>query len=395
MAFAEYLDRVLALAAPLPVERVPLIDAVGLVLAEDVTVPRDLPGFDNASMDGYAVRADDVSSVPTTLRVTDDIAAGSLAHSAVAPGCAARIMTGAPMPPGADAVIRIEWTDGGEAMVRIDRTVPLGNDIRCAGEDLTAGAVAVRRGTEITVRGVALLASCDREQVLAYRRPRVTVISTGDELVVAGNPVGAGQVVDSNGPLLVAAARSVGAVVQHIGPVADEVPAFSEALDAAVASSDLVITSGGVSMGAYDTVKAVLSERGGVAFAKVAMNPGMPQGCGAVAGTPIITLPGNPVSTYVSFEAFVRPALRSMMGHTDRVRPTRSAIIEADLQSPEHKRQFARGILRGEEQLRVAPVRGQGSHMLSGLADANCLIVLPEGIAFVSAGDVVEVIDLR
>ncbi len=395
ISYAEYLERVLVLVQPLAAELVPTADAIGLVLAEDVMVPRDLPGFDNASMDGYAVRAVDIIDVPATLQVTDDIAAGAMPRKDVEPGGAARIMTGAPMPGGADAVIRIEWTDGGTDAVRIDRSVEPGNDIRRAGEDLPAGGVALPAGTVISPRSVALLASCDRDVVLVHRRPLVTVISTGDELVVAGQPVAAGQVVDSNGPLLLAVAREAGAMVRHIGPVADDAVAFAAVLEAAVASSDLVITSGGVSMGAYDTVKAVLSARGGVSFTKVAMNPGMPQGCGAINGTPIITLPGNPVSTYVSFEAFVRPALRLLMGYHDLVRPTRSAIIKTDLRSPEHKRQFARGVLHGHDELTVTPVRGQGSHMLSGLADANCLVVLPEGVSYVEVGDTVDVIDLR
>lgn len=390
----DYLERVLSLVRPLPPTHMPLLDAVGQVLSEDVTAPRDLPGFDNAAMDGYAVQFADLAP-GVELEVLGDIAAGAVASVHLRPGTALRIMTGAPLPAGADTVVPVEHTDGGTNRVRIDSDVALGAHIRRAGDDLAAGVLAVRAGTDITPRSVALLAACDRAGVLVHPRPRVAVISTGDELVVAGRPVGAGQLVDSNGPLLVAALRASGAEARLIGPVRDDAAAFSAALAEAAASSDLIVTSGGVSMGAYDTVKEVLSTAGGVEFAKVAMNPGMPQGCGRALDVPIITLPGNPVSTYVSFELFVRPVLRRLQGRSDHATPTRSAHTTAAISSPLNKRQFARGVVQGHDTLTVTPVQGQGSHAMGGLADANCLIVVPEGVAEVPVGSAVQVIDLR
>ncbi len=395
MSVDDYLARVLSFMQPLPPVMVPLLEALGLVLAEDVQMPRDMPAFDNSSMDGYAVISGDLEAVPTHLRVIEDIPAGAVPRATVTRGTAARIMTGAPMPAGADAVVRVEWTDGGTETVEVQRTVAPGNDIRRAGEDLREGQTVLIRGTVVTPRTIALLASCDREQMLVHPRPRVTVISTGDELVPAGQPVGAGQIVDSNGPLLVACVQDAGAVVTHQGPVADHADDFRAVLQQALAHSDLIITSGGVSMGAYDTVKEVLGAAGGVEFSKVAMNPGMPQGCGQLDGIPIITLPGNPVSTYVSFEVFVRPALRTLMGRPDVHRPLRTATTLASFGSPAAKRQFARGVLDGFDDCSVAPVRGQGSHMLSGLSEANCLMVIPEEVTEVAAGSVVTVIDLR
>jgi molybdopterin molybdotransferase len=220
-------------------------------------------------------------------------------------------------------------------------------------------------------------------------------MSTGSELVAPGSEVAFGQVVDCNSYLLAAAAAEAGAEVTRIGPVSDSFEAFTAALEQHAATSDLIITSGGVSMGAYDTVKEVLTARGGVEFLKVAMNPGMPQGFGRVDGVPIITLPGNPVSTYVSFEAFVRPAIRKMLGHANLFRPERTATITESITSPGGKRQFARGTVSGRDRLEVAPVGGQGSHVIGGLSRANCIIVIPETVTEVRAGSSVSIIDLR
>ena len=392
-----YLERVLGVVTPLTPKPIRVAEALGLTLAEHVFATRNMPPFDNSSMDGYAVIAADVDArqLPATLRVIGEVAAGDLPSVTVTPGTAVRIMTGASLPEGADAVVPVESTDGGTETVAITAGVTAGAYIRRAGEDLANGALAVARGEIVNPRNTALLAACDRLYVQAHSRPRVTVLTTGNELVVAGQPVGPGQIVDSNGPLLVAALSACGADVRHIGPVADTAEAVHAALEAASANSDLIITSGGVSMGAHDTMKAVLQELGGVEFAKIAMNPGMPQGCGTVHGTPIITLPGNPVSSYVSFEVFVRPALAKLQGRTDERRPWREATVTVAFDSPAGKRQYARGILQGQDALTVTPVRGQGSHFLGGLAHANCLIEVPETVATVAAGSKVKVLDLR
>lgn len=391
-----YRDEILASITPLKPREMPLFDALGLVLAEDIHASRAMPSFDNSSMDGYAAHSADFSDgSPVTLRVIDDLPAGATTRPNVPRGCAARIMTGAPMPLGADCVIPVERTDGGTELVTIDAQPKPGDCVRRVGEDITVGELTVARGSVLSSRNLGLIASCDRSTVLAIPKPRVTVITTGDELVQPGDPVGFGQIVDSNSALLAAAIREFGADVACIGPIPDDAATFTRALEHAAATSDLIITSGGVSMGAYDTVKEVLTARGGVEFTKVAMQPGMPQGHGSVDGVPIITLPGNPVSSFVSAEVFVRPAIRRMQGHAGVLRPTRRAHLTEAMTSPVGKVQYARGVLTGDDELVVAPSGGQGSHILGGLALANCLIVIPVGTDSLAAGDAVDVLDLR
>ena len=387
----------LAGISPLPPTTTPLLNSLGLVVTEDIVTSRPMPGFDNSSMDGYAVRSSDFvgGAGEVVLTVVDDLAAGAGIGVTITPGCAARIMTGAPVPAGADCVVPIEETDGGASTVTIRATPTPGAYIRLAGEDLPHGSLAVPRGSIVTTRNLALIASCDLSAIKTRPRPRVVVMSTGSELVAPGDAVAFGQVVDCNSYLLAAAAGEAGAAVTRIGPVNDSFDEFTAALEQHAANADLIITSGGVSMGAYDTVKEVLTARGGVEFLKVAMNPGMPQGFGRVDGVPIITLPGNPVSTYVSFEAFVRPAIRKMLGHAALLRPERTATITESITSPSGKRQFARGTLTGGDRLEVAPVGGQGSHVIGGLSRANCIIVIPETVTEVRAGSSVSIIDLR
>jgi len=393
----DYRARVLAGIAALHPTSTPLLDALGLVVADDIRTSRPMPGFDNSSMDGYAVRSSDFggASGDVVLTVVDDLPAGAGIGVTITAGCAARIMTGAPVPAGADCVVPIEETDGGATTVTIRATPTAGAYIRRAGEDLAQGSLAVPRGSIVTTRNLALIASCDLSAVPTRPRPRVVVMSTGSELVAPGSAVAFGQVVDCNSYLLAAAAAEAGAEVTRIGPVSDSFDEFTAALEQHAATADLIITSGGVSMGAYDTVKEVLTARGGVEFLKVAMNPGMPQGFGCVDGVPIITLPGNPVSTYVSFEAFVRPAIRKMLGHANLLRPERTATIIESITSPGGKRQFARGTVSGRDRLEVTPVGGQGSHVIGGLSRANCIIVIPETVTEVRAGSSVSIIDLR
>ncbi len=396
----DYLARILAGIAPLTPTQVALADAHGCVLAEDVAAPWPLPSFDNSSMDGYAVRSSDVAaaseSAPVQLTVIDDVPAGSRATHEVRPGTAIRIMTGAPMPEGADAVVPVERTDAGTEVVRISAAAGPGACIRRAGEDVVAGETVLRSGTLIESRQMAILAAVGSGHVRVHPRPRVAVVSTGSELVEPGTPLTHGMISDSNSFLLVAACREAGANAHRVGPIVDDAAAFLAAIEDQLGRCDLILTSGGVSMGAYDTVKAVLSELGSVDFLKVAMNPGMPQGHGHVGEDrlPIITLPGNPVSSYISFENFVRPALRRMRGLTDLHRPTVRARCTVDLSSPAGKRQFARAVLLPSGE--VSPVgSGQGSHVLGGLAVANALIVVREDVTEVPAWAEVEVIDLR
>ena len=396
----EYRDGILAGVTALAPLELPLSSAHGCVLAADVAAPWPLPSFDNSSMDGYAVRAADVSAASpqtaVTLAVIDDVPAGYRATETVREGTAVRIMTGAPLPEGADAVVPVERTDGGTETVTVTEGVEAGAYIRRAAEDVVAGQVVLTAGTVIGARQVAILAAVGCALVFVHPRPRVAVISTGSELVDPGVPLRHGLVSDSNSYLLVAACHEAGADAYRVGPIVDDEMLFLAAVEDQLHRCDLILTSGGVSMGAYDTVKAVLSRLGSVDFTKVAMNPGMPQGHGFVGEdeVPIITLPGNPVSSYVSFENFVRPVLRKMRGLTELARPEATATCAAALRSPAGKRQFARARFTAPGV--VVPVgTGQGSHVMGGLAEADALIVIPEDITTVEPGSPVTVIDLR
>ena len=386
---------------PLDPITVPLLEAVGCVLAEDVAAAWPLPSFDNSSMDGYAVVAADLAAAapgsPVVLDVVDDVPAGYRATERVAPGRAIRIMTGAPVPDGADAVVPVEDTDAGTERVSITRRVEPGNYLRRAGEDVVAGQPVLARGEVLTARSVALAAAVGRADVRIHPRPRVVVLSTGNELVDPGVALRHGLIADSNSIMLVAAAREAGATAFRAGPVPDDEERLMATLDDQLVRADLLITTGGVSMGAYDTVKAVLSRLGSVDFVKVAMQPGMPQGFGVLGAesVPIATLPGNPVSAYVSFEVFVRPLIRRMMGFENVHRPVVTAVSTRDFTSPSGKTQFARVQLRVEDGRYVAhPEGAQGSHILGGLARSDALAIVPEGITTVHEGDALSVIDL-
>ena len=399
----DYREGILAGLEPLDPITLPLADSHGCVLAEDVVAQWPLPSFDNSSMDGYAVIASDVSSAveasPVTLTVIDDVPAGSRADVALRPGCAVRIMTGAPIPSGTDCIVPVEVTDAGTDSVEIRERVAAGSYIRRAGEDVIIGDVVVRAGTLLSSRQLAVIAAVGKGHVVVYPRPRVAVLSTGSELVEPGTPLSKGMISDSNSFLLVSAANEAGAQAYRVPPVPDDAEAFSAAISDQLHRADLILTSGGVSMGAYDTVKEVFSSYGTVDFVKVAMHPGMPQGHGVVGESdderiPVITLPGNPVSSYISFQNFVRPAINKLRGLGSTDRPRLTAEVTKPLDSPQSKRQFARG--RFLDDGRVEPVGGgQGSHVMGGLAQADCLIVIPEGVAHVNAGDTVDVVDLR
>ena len=399
----DYREGILAGLAPLDPITLPLADSHGCVLAEDVVAQWPLPSFDNSSMDGYAVIAGDVSSAaeasPVTLTVIDDVPAGSRADIALRPGCAVRIMTGAPIPSGTDCIVPVEVTDAGTDSVEIRENVAPGSYIRRAGEDVIVGDVVVQAGTLLSSRQLAVIAAVGKGHVVVYPRPRVAVLSTGSELVEPGTPLSKGMISDSNSFLLVSAANEAGAQAYRVPPVPDDAEAFSAAISDQLHRADLILTSGGVSMGAYDTVKEVFSSYGTVDFVKVAMHPGMPQGHGIVGESdderiPVITLPGNPVSSYISFQNFVRPAINKLRGLGSTDRPRLAAEVTKPLDSPQSKRQFARG--RFLDEGRVEPVGGgQGSHVMGGLAQADCLIVIPEGVANVNAGDTVDVVDLR
>lgn len=389
-----HLEGILRAVAPLPPLPLPLADAHGCVLAEDVVAGFPLPSFDNSAMDGYAVRAADVTQAgpdaPVLLPVVGDIAAGGSADIRVQPGMCVRIMTGAPVPPGADTVVPQEDTDQGHPRVRILRAPHPGQHVRHAGEDLPEGGIVLAAGTYLGAPQVGLLAAAGRATLLCRPRPRAVVVSTGSELVDAGEPLGRGQIYDSNSHLLTAAAREAGAMAFRVGVVPDDHRRLLDTLEDHLIRADLVITSGGVSVGAYDVTKEVLSRLGTVAFEKVAMQPGMPQGFGHLGAerTPIFTLPGNPVSTMVSFEVFVRPAIRRMLGAQNVLRPQVTVQTSEPVRSAGGKRSFLRAVVERDSggHLLARPAGGQGSHVLSSMAAANALLVVPEQLTEVAAG---------
>jgi molybdopterin molybdotransferase len=397
----EHRDRILTTVQPLPAFDQPLMEAFGLAAAEDVHASVALPGFDNSAMDGYAVAHADVATAsegsPVHLPVVGEIGAGQATLLALSPGTVAKIMTGAPVPAGADSVVPYEWTDRGVANVVITRAPEKGQHVRPKGQDVTVGDLLVEAGTVLGARQIGLLAAVGRPSVRSRPRPRVVVISTGSELREPGSSLGHDSVYDGNSFLLAAAARQAGAIAYRVGIIPDEPRAFLGALNDQLVRADLVVTSGGVSMGDYDVVKEALSPLGTVWFGQVAMQPGKPQGFGTVGedSVPIVTLPGNPVSAYISFEQFVLPAIRRLMGRTPYVRPSADAMLTHPLQSPEGRRQFARGTLSVVDgRLAVTPVGPQGSHMIGDLAESDALIVVAESVTSVAAGETVTVLPL-
>jgi len=384
----EHRAAVAALFPLMPVEVVPLAQARGLVLAEDVASVTALPPFDNSAMDGYAVRVADVTVLPATLPVTDDIPAGRTSVSALEPGTAQRIMTGALLPPGADAIVPVEHTDARTDRVTIEVAPSPRAHIRSIGEDITAGQVALSAGTVLYPAQLGLGAAIGHAGLPVYRRPKVVVLSTGSELVEPGRTLQPGQIYESNTALLCAAVEDAGASARAVHFVPDDVAQFLATVEKETADADLLITSGGVSAGAYEVVKDAFSDLGTVSFVKVAMQPGGPQGWGRVGAVPVVTLPGNPVSAFVSFEVFVRPVLRAAMGMPVPDRPRVQARLIADVVSPAGKRQFLRGFFAAGQ---VSQVGGPGSHLLAHLARANCLVVIPEDTEQMAAGDTVDV----
>ena len=373
----------------------PLADTLGLVLADDVVAPLSLPGFDNSAMDGYAVVSDDIATAtperPVLLPVAEDIPAGRTDPLTLKPGTAHRIMTGAPLPAGATAVVPVEATDGATDTVTIRSSAKPNQHIRRAGEDVTAGTTVLRTGQLVTPAALGLAAALGFGELTVTPRLRVLVMSTGTELVAPGTPLQPGQIYESNAVMLAAAVRDAGAEVVASPMAGDDVDVFRDVLNRYTGQADLIITTGGVSAGAYEVVKDALG--GEVDFVKVAMQPGMPQGAGTVNGTPIITLPGNPVSALVSFEVFIRAPLRNAMSLPNPERPRRTAVLTEDLTSPRGKRQFRRGVLDADSQT----VTGYGppaSHHLRWLASANCLLEIGEDDIEVAAGSQIQVWDL-
>ena len=396
---------VLQAVSTLPAERVPLLEALGRVLAEDVTSDIDIAPFDNSAMDGFAVRAADLAGAstrsPVALRVVDHIAAGGVGTVPVTQGTASRIMTGAPIPEGADAVVMVEFTkvDSGDgstgSVVSFEREPKVEDHIRRAGEDVRAGEVVVAAGEIVRPASIGLIAAAGNPTVSVRRRPRVAVLSTGDELVEVDEMPGPGQIRNSNTSSLAAQVIEAGGVPDIIGIVHDTEEATRTAFKRA-AESDFAVTSGGVSVGDFDYVKPVLEELGSIVFSRVDMRPGSPQTFGSIAGTPFFGLPGNPSSTYVGFEMFVRPALRKMQGMRTLDRPTVTARLTEAVTKRQGRRYFLRARLsRGADGAWEVMLPGsQSSAVLSTAHKSNAFMVLPEGPSRFAAGDLVECIRL-
>lgn len=380
-----------ALVEPLAPVTLSLREARGAVAASDQTARVPSPPFDNSAMDGYAVRASDVGdateSQPVRLPVAGESAAGA-APGGLPPAQAWRIMTGAPVPKGADAIVPVELTDGGIDSVVIHAAVTPGRHVRPAGEDARPGDVVVRRGEVLTPTRIAALAAVGLRDVDTVRAPRVAVLATGDELVDAGAPLGPGQIHDSNAVLLEGLVREAGAVPEVLARVGDRPEELLERLSGV--DADLIVTTGGVSVGAYDVVKAALVDRG-VEFVPIAMQPGKPQGLGRFEGTPIACLPGNPVSVLVSFAVIVAPMIRRLRGlETADARET--AVVESGWRTPPARRQFmpVRFVAPG----RVAPATagGSGSHLIASLAQAQALADVDARVDQVDAGATVRIV---
>jgi molybdopterin molybdotransferase len=395
---------VVARCRPLAARPVPAPAAIGLVLGDDVVAAEAVPPFTNTAMDGYAVRAADTDAAPVALPVVAEVAAGHPADRPLGAGEAMRIFTGAPLPDGADAVVMVERTerlDDGRA-VRIDVTVPPGNHVRAAGEDLKPGERLFGAGDEITPARLGVLASLGVDRVTAHPRPRVGVMSTGDELVTGAAPLRPGQIRDSNRPTLLALVAQAGFEAVDLGRAPDDEGAIAASIEQGVATCDAVLSSGGVSMGDIDLVKVVLDRMGDMRWMQVAIRPAKPLAFGLVAGpsgvqVPVFGLPGNPVSSMVSFALFARPGIRRLAGHPDdRLHLPRLPAVadEALPRRPDGKVAFVRVVAQADPAggpLRVRSSGGQGSHQLGAMARADGLAVLPDGDG-AAAGDPVAVI---
>lgn len=393
LSVRQALDRVLADVAPGGVERIGILDAVGRVLAEDVRSLRDVPAFANSAMDGYAVRHADVASAPARLRVVGVAAAGGEAAGVVAGGTAVKIMTGAPIPPGADTVVRVEDTrsDGDHVVVNVPARG--GANIRDAGEDVRAGDVVLRRGRRLSPAGVGLLASVGRVVLLVVQRPRVAILSTGNELVEADEVVKPGQVVNSNGYALAAAVRETGATAVML-PIARDTPEEIRAAYSAAAHCDAILSTGGVSVGDFDFVKSVMDEIGiDRRFWLVAQKPGKPLTFGMLGRRPYFGLPGNPVSSLVCFYLYARPALRRMMGLENVHLPTVTARLAEDVGKTGGLTEFVRCRLGREGgELVARPTGTQSSGVLSSMSQGDGLVVAEAEASQLPAGTTVRVI---
>ncbi|HEX4981757.1 MAG TPA: gephyrin-like molybdotransferase Glp [Ilumatobacteraceae bacterium] len=383
---------VLEACGPLASVVMPFDRARGLVLAADVVAAEQVPPFVNTAVDGYAVRAADVATVPIELTIVGEVAAGASTDRIVGPGETIRIMTGAPMPAGADAVVMVEDSElVSSHRVRLSRAVQPGSSVRAAGDDIQAGDLLFTAGTEIRPAVAAVLASVNARTVTVHPRAKVAVLSTGDELVDDGSPLAPGQIRESNRTMLAGLLAEAGCDVIDLGTVRDDETELERVLRSAATDCDAIVSSGGVSMGDYDVVKAVLGRIAAMTWLQIAIKPAKPFAFGTLDGTPVFGLPGNPVSSLVSFELIARPALRRMMGHRRLTRPSMIAVSDAGIsRKPDGKVHLVRvNTAFGDDgRFRVTPVGAQGSHQLAATALADAIAIVPDGDGIPPGGDV-------
>ncbi len=392
----EAIEKILLNIHPLGFEKASILEALGRVIAEDAIAPRDLPPYDNSGMDGYAIRSEDIAGAsekdPVRLEVIEDLRAGFFAKNIVQSGKAIRIMTGAPIPQGADAVVPMEETKTEGGMVLVLKSVRPGEFIRKAGEDVKRGDRVISKGEVIRPAEVGILASIGKPFVLVYRRPVVAILCTGEELVDVGETLEGAKIVSSNSYTLAAQVKECGAIPMQMGIARDDKDEIKEKLLQGL-HADLFISSAGVSVGDYDFVRDALRELGAeLIFWQVAMKPGKPVAFWKYGERPIFSLPGNPVSSMVTFEQFVRPALLRMMGHNQIYRPVIEATLKEEIRKEPGKKHFVRGILSYEQGgYAVTTTGAQGSGILSSMVRANGLIIVPEDCERVKAGERVRV----
>ncbi|MCK5654269.1 MAG: molybdopterin molybdotransferase MoeA [Dehalococcoidia bacterium] len=400
----EALEKVLSYVPVLDGEEKPILQCLGQVLNEDVYSAIDVPPRDNSAMDGYAVRAEDVvgatPSSPVFLDVIGEVKAGDIPKEEVGALTALRIMTGAPLPRGADSVVQFENTD--EALRRehppfqigIFNRVTKGQNVRRAGEDIARGHLVLKRGTLLRPAEIGVLASLGKETTWVIRRPVVAIIATGDELAALGQPLPEGKIYNSNSFSAAAQVQRYGGIPQVLGIARDRVKDIKDKIKEAL-SADILLTSGGVSMGNYDLVKDVLAKQGEVSFWTVRMKPGKPLAFGIIKGVPHLGLPGNPVSSMITFELFARPAILKMMGKKNLSKPTIEAILEGRIKNTDGRRIFARAIVSSEGDRYLARIAGpQGSGVLTSMSRANGLVIVPEDVEAVEEGETVKVLML-
>jgi molybdopterin molybdotransferase len=390
----EALERILAEITRLAPEQAPLSEATGRVLAQSIASKEEVPPFANSAMDGYALRSSDTQGAtprePRRLRLVGVVQAGQVAGRAVGAGEAMRILTGAPLPPGADAVIQQELTQTGEDWVEVQAPVAQGNNVRHPGEDIRRGTVVLQQGAILGPSEIGVLASLGVSTVSVYRRPVVTILATGDELVEVDQALRPGQIRNSNSYLVAAAVARAGGIPRPLGIARDKVEELRAKLQAAQ-EADLIITSGGVSVGDYDLVKDIMREQGVIDFWRVNLKPGKPLAFGRLGGTPLLGLPGNPVSAAVTFELFARPVLRKMQGFAQVLRPVVQARLLDSIKDVTNRRHYVRAHVELQDAVFVARTTGpQDSHILTSMLGANALLIIPENHPPVQAGEMVQ-----